>query len=244
MRGIWLFLFSAQVCLADPTPTAETLTHESEASVVLASGNSDTQTFSVKQSTGYTWDENTGKFFGSFLLGKSGGADTAKKWDLGIRYDRLLFGSLGAFAGFQLDSNVFAGTELRHTVDLGGKITLLKTDVMEILSEVGYRLTAEKFTADNGATSSGELTSHISRIYVAWAVTWNEGVSSNVWVEYLQSFTHTSDSRINLEPSLSVLLSNAFSLKLAYLVNYRNIPAVAGKKQLDTLYTTSLVAKF
>jgi putative salt-induced outer membrane protein len=64
-----------------------------------------------------------------------------------------------------------------------------------------------------------------------------------VWTEFLYNFSNSTDYRVNAEPSLSVILTDVFSLKLAYLINYRNLPAVAGKKQLDTLYTTSLVAK-
>lgn len=220
------------------------LAHESQAGLVLTSGNSDTQTYSAKQETSYHWSENTANLTGSFLIGKASGTTTAKKWDLGVRYDRLIIEALSAFTGYQIDANPFSGTDFRHTFDLGGKYRFLKSDTRALFTEAGYRLTAEKFTLDNGATSNGSLTSHMSRVYVEWSESWNDSVSSKLWAEYLQSFTNTKDYRFNIEPSVSVLLSQAFSLKVAYLINYRNVPAVAGKKTTDTLYTTSLVAKF
>ena len=84
----------------------------------------------------------------------------------------------------------------------------------------------------------------MSRLYFEWLSKWSSTVSSKLWAEYLQSYTNTKDYRFNVEPSLSVLLNEVFSVKLSYLVNFRNVPAVEGKKTLDTLYTTSLVAKF
>ncbi len=220
------------------------LAHESEAGVILASGNSETQTYSVKQVTSYDWSENSTKLTGSYLLGKTSGTETAKKWDLGLRYERAFSSHLSAFSSYQVDSLPFAGTQLRHTVDLGAKYSLLKSQEHELGSELGYRLTKESFTTDNGLTTNGYLTSHMSRFYIEWNAKWSEAVSSKLWSEYLQSYTNTRDYRFNLEPSLSVLLNKVFSIKLAYLVNFRNVPAVAGKKTIDTLYTTSLVAKF
>lgn len=220
------------------------LSHESEAGVILSTGNSDTQTYSVKQATSYAVAGNTFKFTSGYLLGKTAGAETAKRWDLGVRYERVLSGDLSAFLGYQIDSNPFSGTDLRHTVDVGGKYQFVKTDSTAAFAELGYRMTAETFTTNNGATTNGSLTSHMSRAYLEWIQKWNKAFSSKLWAEYLQSYTNTRDSRFNVEPSLSVVLSEVFSLKMAYLIGYRNVPAVAGKKQTDTLFTTSLVAKF
>ena len=220
------------------------LSHESEAGVILSSGNSDTQTYNVKQATSYAVTGNTIKFTSGYLLGKTGGTETAKKWDLGLRYERVLTGDLSAFLGYQIDSSPFSGTDLRHTTDVGGKFQFVKSESTAAFAELGYRLTAETFTTNNGSTTNGSLTSHMSRAYLEWLQNWNKAFASKLWAEYLQSYTNTRDSRFNVEPSLSVLLSEVFSLKMAYLISYRNVPAVAGKKQTDTLFTTSLVAKF
>lgn len=233
----------SQFSFAEDTKPSK-LSHDSEAGVILASGNSETQTYSIKQSTTYDWTPNALKFTGSYLLGKTSGTETAKKWDLGLRYERSLSTALAIYSSYQIDSLPFAGTELRHTVDLGGKYVFLKGDQTDVGTEIGYRLTKESFTTDNGTTTSGYLTSHMSRVYLEWNNKWSSNVGSKFWGEYLQSYTNTKDYRFNLEPSLSVLLNQMFSVKLAYLVNFRNVPAVAGKKKVDTLYTTSLVAKF
>jgi putative salt-induced outer membrane protein len=240
----WLFFLATFIWADEPATEMGKWTHESEAGIVIASGNSDTQTYNVKQLTAHTWVGNTVRVTGSYLLGKTSGVETAKKWDLGVRYDRAITEKLSAFLGYQIDSSPFAGTYLRHTIDLGARYSLIKNQETEIATEVGYRPTAETFTLDNGKTKNGSLTSHMSRAYVEWKQNWNKSITSKLWAEYLQSYTNTKDYRFSLEPSISVILSEIFSVKVAYLLNYRNVPAVAGKKQTDGLYTTSLVAKF
>jgi len=246
MRKICLLGMVLFTCatFAEDSAKAHKLNHDSEAGVILASGNSETQTYSLKQSTSYAWSDNLTKLTGSYLLGKTSGTETAKKWDLGLRYELGLSGQLSLYSSYQIDSLPFAGTNLRHTIDLGGKYSFFKKEHSDLGCELGYRLTKESFTSDNGKTSLGYLTSHMSRLYLEWNQKWNSSVGSKIWGEYLQSYTILEDYRLNLEPSFSVLLNDVFSVKLAYLVNFRNVPAVSGKKKIDTLYTTSLVAKF
>lgn len=241
---LFIGLFSFYIFAADTADSGGKLSHESEAGIILTSGNSDTQTYSVKQETSYAWQGNTVRFTGSYLLGKMSGAETAKKWSLGLRYERTIYENLSAFAGYTLEGDPFAGIWLQNTFDVGGKYDFIKTDSRSVLTELGYRITVEKFTTDNGATHSGSATSHMSRLYAEYGEKWTPAVSTKLIAEYLQSYSKTKDYRFNVGPSLSVLLNEVFSVKLSYLLNFRNVPAVAGKKQSDTTFTTSLVAKF
>ena len=57
---------------ADETnPKKDKLSHDSEAGVILASGNSETQTYSVKQTTSYDCEKNTAKVTRWYLLGRT-----------------------------------------------------------------------------------------------------------------------------------------------------------------------------
>jgi len=78
--------------------------NESAAGIVIASGNSDTKTFSLKEEASYTWEANELKLTGSYLLGEPSGAMSARKWDLGLRYDRAIGASFGGFVGYRLDA--------------------------------------------------------------------------------------------------------------------------------------------
>jgi hypothetical protein len=213
--------------------------HESEASAVIASGNADNQTYSLGQKTQYLWAEDAIKTNARYLLGKSGGLETARNWAVGGRYERSLSTPLSAYLGYQLDSNIFANLDYRHTGDLGAKYFFLKNKPQVVFSELGYRLTQE-----NQLNPSQSLTSHFVRIYTEWGSDWTPTLSSKVYVEYLPNITRSQDWQLNSELSLAVMLNEIFSLKTGYLFLYRNTPAGVGKKQLDTLFTTSLVAKF
>lgn len=241
MKTLITSAFFVLVYLTCPSYGEETqaLLHESEAGVIVATGNSDTQTYSVKQTTSYKWAANLAKFTGSYLLGKSAGIENARAWDLGLRYEREISERVSAFAAYQVDSNVFTGVDLRHSVDLGGKYFFLKTDSVTVSNETGYR-----FLSENLLQPSRTVNSHLGRLQFEWLQKWNDFVSHKFYVEYLPNFSTWQDYRINVEPSLSIMLSKVFSLKLAYLMQYRNVPAAFGKKRFDSLYTTSLVAKF
>lgn len=213
--------------------------HESEASAVISAGNADNQTYSLSQKTQYLWAEDAIKTNARYLLGKTSGIETARNWALGARYERALSAHLSAYLGYQLDSNIFANLDYRHTGDIGTKYYFLKNKPHVLFSELGYRLTQE-----NQLNPSQSLTSHFARIYTEWGADWTPTLSSKVYAEYLPNITRSQDWQLNSELSVAVMLNEIFSLKTGYLFLYRNTPAGVGKKQLDSLFTTSLVAKF
>jgi len=213
--------------------------HESEASAVISSGNADNQTYSLSQKTDYLWPSDAIKTHARYLLGKTSGVETARNWAVGGRYERALSAALSAYLGYQIDSNIFANLDYRHTGDVGGKYQWLQGGEHALFSELGYRITSE-----NQLNPTTKLTSHFLRAYTEWAAQWTKELSSKTYVEYLPNLTRSSDWQLNSEVSLAVKLSDIFSLKTGYLFLYRNLPAGSGKKQLDSLFTTALVAKF
>jgi len=213
--------------------------HESEASAVLTSGNASNQTYSLAQKTQYVWDSDAIKTQARYLLGKTSGTETARNWAFGGRYERSLSTVLSAYLGYQMDSNIFANLDYRHIGDLGAKYYFLQDKSHTLLSELGYRITDE-----HQLNPTKTLVSHFVRAYTEWGANWTPTLSSKLYVEYLPNITRSADWQLNSEVSLSVVLSDLLSLKNAYLFLYRNLPAGTGKKQLDTLFTTALVAKF
>ncbi len=228
--------FSSFSSAADEAPK---WAHESQAGVVLTTGNTDSQTYSFKQTTSYAWTGNLATLNARYLMGKSDGILNARTWSAGLRYERQIWEMLSGFGAYTMDGNTFSGIELRHAFDIGGKYYWYKTDQTVLFNELGYRYTTERLLGP-----SRTLNSHFGRLYAEWSQNWNKSFSSKVFVEYLPNFSNTDDYQANAEPSLSMILTDIFSVKLAYLMQYRNLPPTAGKKRLDTTYTTSLVAKF
>lgn len=210
--------------------------NESEAGIVLVSGNSDSQSINLKQMNSYETNNNLFKFSGSFLRTTAVKVESGKSWDLGLRYERAVSEVFSIFAGQNAESNKFAGYNVRYNTDLGLKYTILKDETMFWISELGYRFTSEdRVTPPNQSF-------HKVRIFTEANKDWTKTVSTKVGIEYLTNFSEGKDWQVNTDLSVSAMLSSIFSIKTSYLLKYDN--ESAPKKNADSVFTTALVAKF
>lgn len=212
--------------------------NESEAGVVVTSGNSESQSFSVKQANSYVWDKNTAKFTGNFLKSSSKGTESALYWLLGLRYERAFSDRFSAFLGQTVESDIYAGYKQRYSTDVGGKYNIIKDEDLKWLAEAGYRYTNENQINGNVKRES------FLRLYTEAEKFWNKTVSTKLWVEGLPNLTDSDSWQLNSELSLSAALNSVFSMKSAYLLKHNAKPAASVAKKTDTVLTTALVAKF
>lgn len=235
-----LFCFQAQTQAEELTQEQATekspWAHESEASLVQVGGNTESESYSAKQKTDYTFGLNTLTAAGRYLQTKSGSTETAKAWEASLRYERSLSDSWAAFVQRGAESNFYAGYVQRDNSDLGAKYIFWKNDSSSLTSEVGVR---DQVTLAGGLRYSATM----GRLYVEYNTKMSDSVSGKFWAEYLPNFDDTKAWLVNYEPSLSVMLSSIFSLKTSYLVKQANI-VEPGAKNEDTTLTTSIVAKF
>lgn len=232
---------AAPAPVAPPPPAYQ---NESQVAVVQTSGNTTTESLSLKQLSTYTKDKDTGKVAGSYLKTSTDSVDTALKWDIGARYERLLSDKFSGYIGYSVESDRFANFIQRNNADLGGKYQIRKTEKYDLLSELGYRYTIE----DRVNEISDDYYSSV-RLYLEGVYRINATNSAKLWVEYLPNLDETENYKINSEASLSSAINTMFSLKVAYLVNYNNgqikDPATGIRPDYtDTTLTTALVAKF
>ena len=235
-----LFLFAVlSVSLIAVSASADEGFHdESEAGVVITSGNTRANTFNFKQKNDYTWSTHKFLFSGNFLDTTSSGVESARSYSLGIRYEEKLSEILSLFVAQNLESDIFAGYLQRYNSDAGVQYQILKDDGITWNAEAGYRYTIENQTSGNQVNKS-QL-----RVYTELLKTVNKNVAAKLWIEYLPNLSNFSDYRINSELSLSALLNELFSIKSGYLVKYINIPLPGVSVTTDTIFTTALVAKF
>lgn len=212
--------------------------HESEASVVTTTGNTETQTYSLKETTSYKFEKNIIENKASYLLQKDSGDKKAENWLISLRYEREITEKISGFVMQTVDSDKFASIYRRYSTDIGGKYFFVKEDAQTLFAELGYRYSYEDYLSPK---ENDDV--HFGRLYVEGNKKWTQTLSTKAWVEFLPNFTESDDYRLNAEPSASVMLSEIFSLKLAYLMKYRGNPP-AGVEDLDTVYTTAIVAKF
>lgn len=232
-----ILLWHCAVILVLLPPARAEWKSESEAGVIVSSGNSRAQSTSVANSSSHAWEKDTLIFRGSFLQSKSQGVLSAYRWDSSLRYERSLSWLWHIFIGQGIESDRFAGFLQRYNSDLGAKYWIFrKENRFEWTVESGYRYQREHQVSGRWSHSS------LLRLYSEANRSWNERVSSKGWVEYLPNLSNGRAWLLNSELSSSFLFHSVFAIKLAYLVKYQNQPISA--KNTDTTYTTSLVAKF
>lgn len=213
--------------------------NESELGILVAKGNSDSQSYTAKETAGLVWDEsNSLKFTGRYFQTKTKGIENARYWSGGLRYDRALNDRLGLYLGEMVESDKYAGYNQKYNSDFGARYSLINESKFIWNVEAGYRYTVEK------PLISEDKKMHYGRGYTEASKLWSESVSTKLWFEYLPNFTTASDYQMNSELSVTAALNNMFALKSGYLLRYDNLPNPGASAKTDSLLTTSLVAKF
>lgn len=214
------------------------LNNESEIGVSSANGNTRSQTYNIKQWNDYKWDMNIASLRSRYLNAKANGKEIARYFIGGLRYERLFSDHFGWMLGETFEKDKFAGIDKRLITDFGGKYRFINSQNNNVLTEIGYRYMHENRLDDSNAFS------HYGRLYIEWERKWDTNLSTKYWGEYLPNVTNQKDWQFNSELSLSVMISSLLSLKSGILLRYDHAPAPNILYETDTLFTTSLVAKF
>lgn len=238
MKSFIVSMLLIAATTASAASLVEGLKNESEAGVVITSGNTKTQSYLLRQLDQYEWKANVFKLTGRFLRTVAKGQQTAKNWSLGLRYERELADRFSIFLAQTLDSDIFAGYRQKYSTDVGGKYHIFKTEEQKWFVEAGYRYTIEN------RVSGEHRYNHYARVYTEAERQWNKSFSTKLWLEYLPNFTTTEDWQFNGEASLTAMLTEIFSIKSAYMLRFDNLPAPGATHKTDSTFTTSLVAKF
>ncbi len=230
----------------------EKFENESEVTSIKTGGNTNVQTYSLKSTSKLIYDKYIFTFSGHYFLslfrtvdnnGDTVDQESARNWDFSAKGERDLNKRLNVFTGIRYEGNEFSGFTQRDNYDIGGKYKIINTDKEKFFTELGYRYSVERLTEPN---SDGDdiLFDNKGRLYIEYKKTVNEALSYTLWVEYLPNFSRPEDYLVNFEPSLSVLLTSIFSLKVSLVGNYDNRPGIEGNKNLDYTNATTLIARF
>lgn len=216
------------------------LSHESEASIIASQGNSPFETYNLKTTNNYELFDQEFIFGGHYQLGtiNSSKIEIARNWDINLKASRVIDSTLEGFFGAVVEGDIFAGFSERNNIDLGLVWKHLNSDQTKFRSELGYRQTVE--TPVGGPSRKDSKI----RLYSLYEDKLNENVRYKFWFELLPNLTTPDDYMITFEPSLQVTLTRIFSLKVSYKGIYDNMPAIDSRLNFDSLYSTSLIAKF
>ena len=246
MKDSILFSVAVLLLLAGSLVQAEESklwNHESEVSVNIASGNSESESYLAKQKTVYEKKQDrvaTEAFYQLNQALQEGGdfAATAQKWEVGLRYERAVSELFSAYANHNVYSDIFAGLIQRNTYGLGGKYWFLKKKYTKVSGELGfqnvYELQESRQVADYNS----------SRAYLSAEYDFQSNLKGRFWIEHINNFENNEDYQLNFEPSLAVRINSVFSMRVAYLSKFDNVPAKEEAEKLDTIFATSLLAQF
>lgn len=240
MKRLVLFVFLFPWVGSAEEVQMKAWTNESELSVVSVTGNSESESVSVRQKSSYQFDQNVFAVSGRYLNTKSLDQttkitqDTSRIWEAALRYDRLVGEDWSVYLGVSAESNPFGGYIQKDNSEIGGKYIFAKD---RWTGEFGYRNTKTYDTKGNRSTT------HYGRLYTEYSQSFNPTSSFRMSVEYLPNFTDRTADAVNAEPSLTVILSSILSLKMAYSWKF-NAGNQAPLKTADAQLTTALVAKY
>lgn len=220
--------------------------HESSVGIVATSGNTEMETYNAKTKTTYIkgdWDYALG---GHYTLGEQVDQTTdekiesARNWDVNARVGRKIYGNLSAFVAHMIEGDEFAGFVERNNTDVGLTYTFYRTEKTYLFTDLGYRrqittpVVGEAYSSDK------------ARVYAETSNKLNENFSYKFWVEYLPDFdaNEQNGNQVNFEPSIAATLTDIFSLQVAYKGMYNSAPVGGATEYYDSIFTTSLLAKF
>ncbi len=221
---------------------------ETEAGLVVNSGNADSQSVSIKTLDKYKLtDKDEVAFRGEYFQseGVVGGTKqlTSENSLVELKYNRVFNEMFGAFAVTSWSKDNFRGFEDRFEVGPGLSYHFLKSEEKNFFTEHGYLYRQE--TGYLIGPASGDTNDiNFYRAYFEANSKFSTTLSGKVWAESKLNVEETEDVEVRIEPSLSVMLTGNFSLGLAYRYSFDNVPAVAGLLRVDTMYMTTLKAKF
>lgn len=232
----WIFLPMAAMLMQ--STFAADFSNESEAGITVATGNTKTKNYNLKQSNDYKFDSNILKFSSRYLSAYSNNEESARYLSAQLRYERILNESFSVYISQTVESDKFAGIDQSHKTDFGGQYNLYNLPEFKWLFELGYRYTNEKDTKGTHDYKNS------IRAYTELEKKWNPNVSTKYFLEYIPNLKKEKDYEINTELSISAALSQVFSIKTSYLLRYDHEPADGAELRTDTLLSTALVAKF
>lgn len=228
---------------------------ESEASVVIVDGNSESETWGAKTKNVYTL-ENSDNFtiFGKYLktstqpVGATEKTETGLNWEAGARYEKsFITDVLNGFIQHKAESDPYNGIfTQRDSTDIGAKYFFTKSDITTIFAEAGVRYS----TQNPDYVVDGELkkSTTAGRVYVEGSHKFNEATSAKLWVEHLPNLDDNDLTLTRAEASLSVAMNSTLSLKTAYEITHlqrgSTLPDGSEGKKDSSIWTTALVARY
>lgn len=209
-----------------------------EGSYVQTSGNTNTETFSEKVEVKYNGEVYRALIKNSALLTRQDRKETANRFDVSSRVERLFTERFFAFASTSYERDRFSGYEYKISGGPGIGYDLVRTDHHELKTLLSYIYYYNKIAGDS---IQQYPTLKAEANYLAHL---RDNLRLKEYLTYIVNLEDTETYFINSETSLEVKINKYLSLGVGYKIAYQNKPPEPGIKRLDTTFSTSLIVDF
>ena len=210
-----------------------------ELSYVQTGGNTDIMTFSGKNTLKYGFSEKlAGTWKLGALYGETDGENNAERYYTDLRMDYKASDELYYYIMTGWLKDKFAGIDKRVYVGPGAGYVFLNSEHQNLSTEAGLSYATESYT-DNTDNNFLE-----GRVLGKYEFIFNPKTKFTQTVEYLHNFDDSEKYRINTLTGLVTQLTDMFSLKISYEINFQNEPSPETLDQTDTTFSVALVVNF
>ena len=220
-----------------PADSAKPYTFTANLGLAMVSGN--TKLTTVSAGDQFTYKTGAWKFTQLFALlyGKNDSVETANQWAAGVRADYALSKRWALYAGVRFDRNPFAGFKQRYGENVGAIWNALVAPKDKIDLEAGFGLTQQRSTTDSSSDYPN------GRGALIYRHSWTEKTYFQEAAEALPDLKTSNNLRVNSLTELVAPISSAVGMRLAYLVQYDEMPE-PGFKTTDQTLTAGLQFSF
>lgn len=216
------------------TPALADWSGEGDLGLVVARGNTDTDTISAKlavKKTHERWDHNAGL---SFLRSTNSGVTNAERYQLTGQSNYAINEHSYYFGSLRYDDDRFSGFDYQSSATAGYGRKLIDSEVSKLNVEAGIGYRQTKLEA---ASSEGDA---IFRGAVNYSRVLNDttSVTNETLVEAGSNNTFAQNVT-----GLSVRINDSMAMKLGFEIRY-NSEVPVGLKSTDTITTLNLNYKF
>ena len=208
-----------------------------EASFVGTTGNSSTQSVGLAAELVLRPKSWETRVKAGYVQNSAGGITKAQTLTALARAQKKVFGGASFFAQYTYLADKFAGTDARHTADIGIAGQLIQTDTRSLVADAGGGYATDKRVAGSGTSTAIASAGALFKQKVSATADFSEEA------RFVGAVPDGGDWRYTNVAALSAKVNSTLSLKVANTVRYVNRP-VTGFTDTDVQTSVALVAKF
>ncbi len=211
-----------------------------ELSYTSSSGNTDSETLAGKLGIKREETRNRYYFDGSVFRTENDNDETANKWMVEGRYERIIHERLFGFGDAYYIKDKFSGYKYRYGFGPGIGYDFVNTDNQSLKGLFSLVYSHDSYST--GSEKSDNYCAGKVGIKYEWHIMKNLTFKEDAY--YHVSFDDSDVYFLNSETAIEVKISDAVSLGLSYIIAYQNAPPSPEIDDTDRIFLTSLIIDF